>query len=221
MYHPTILARSAGREAGDRRCQRPVRGGGASLGCCVRPPDRRRSAGFARPSSVSALSPTRAATWSSRAARLRRARSSGRPRTGKLTAAEAHAWGLVSEVVEADAPPARAAELAGFYAGPRRGAVATKAPPRSRRRRDPRSAARAGGAAAAGRDRGPPTSPRAFRPSSRSARRASRELASSLEHLVLLGEAPLALLREDELAVEEHVELALLALDRRSVMPWG
>lgn len=35
----------------------------------------------------------------------------------KLTAAEAHAWGLVSEVVEADALPGRAAELAGFYAG--------------------------------------------------------------------------------------------------------
>jgi len=34
----------------------------------------------------------------------------------KLTAAEAHAWGLVSEVVEADALPARAAELAAFYA---------------------------------------------------------------------------------------------------------
>jgi 2-(1,2-epoxy-1,2-dihydrophenyl)acetyl-CoA isomerase len=34
----------------------------------------------------------------------------------KLTAAEAHAWGLVSEVVEADALVARAAELAAFYA---------------------------------------------------------------------------------------------------------
>jgi 2-(1,2-epoxy-1,2-dihydrophenyl)acetyl-CoA isomerase len=34
----------------------------------------------------------------------------------KLTAAEAHAWGLVSEVVEADALPARAAELGAFYA---------------------------------------------------------------------------------------------------------
>ena len=31
----------------------------------------------------------------------------------KLTAAEAHAWGLVSEVVEADRLAARAAELAG------------------------------------------------------------------------------------------------------------
>jgi len=35
----------------------------------------------------------------------------------KLTAAEAHAWGLVSEVVEADALAARAAELGAFYAG--------------------------------------------------------------------------------------------------------
>ena len=34
----------------------------------------------------------------------------------RLTAAEAHAWGLVSEVVEADALPARAAELAQTYA---------------------------------------------------------------------------------------------------------
>jgi 2-(1,2-epoxy-1,2-dihydrophenyl)acetyl-CoA isomerase len=34
----------------------------------------------------------------------------------RLTAAEAHAWGLVSEVVDADALAARAAELAAFYA---------------------------------------------------------------------------------------------------------
>jgi 2-(1,2-epoxy-1,2-dihydrophenyl)acetyl-CoA isomerase len=34
----------------------------------------------------------------------------------RLTAAEAHAWGLVSEVVEADALAARAAELAALYA---------------------------------------------------------------------------------------------------------
>jgi 2-(1,2-epoxy-1,2-dihydrophenyl)acetyl-CoA isomerase len=34
----------------------------------------------------------------------------------RLSAAEAHAWGLVSEVVETDALPARAAELAAFYA---------------------------------------------------------------------------------------------------------
>jgi 2-(1,2-epoxy-1,2-dihydrophenyl)acetyl-CoA isomerase len=35
----------------------------------------------------------------------------------RLTAAEAHAWGLVSEVVETDRLPERAAELAAFYAG--------------------------------------------------------------------------------------------------------
>ena len=35
----------------------------------------------------------------------------------RLTAAEAYAWGIVSEVVEGDALPARAAELASFYAG--------------------------------------------------------------------------------------------------------
>src|SRR3954465_1914002 len=34
----------------------------------------------------------------------------------RLTAAEAHQWGLVSEVVDADALPARAAELAQLYA---------------------------------------------------------------------------------------------------------
>jgi 2-(1,2-epoxy-1,2-dihydrophenyl)acetyl-CoA isomerase len=45
----------------------------------------------------------------------------------KLTAAEAHAWGLVSEVVEGDGLPARAAELAAFYAGlPTRGVGMTK-----------------------------------------------------------------------------------------------
>jgi 2-(1,2-epoxy-1,2-dihydrophenyl)acetyl-CoA isomerase len=45
----------------------------------------------------------------------------------KLTAAEAHAWGLVSEVVEADRLAARASELASTYAeGPTRGIGLTK-----------------------------------------------------------------------------------------------
>jgi 2-(1,2-epoxy-1,2-dihydrophenyl)acetyl-CoA isomerase len=49
--------------------------------------------------------------------------SSGR----RLTAAEAHAWGLVSEVVETDALPARAAELAALYAAaPTRAIALTK-----------------------------------------------------------------------------------------------
>jgi 2-(1,2-epoxy-1,2-dihydrophenyl)acetyl-CoA isomerase len=45
----------------------------------------------------------------------------------RLTAAEAHAWGLVSEVVDADALPARVAELAATYAAaPTRGIGLTK-----------------------------------------------------------------------------------------------
>jgi 2-(1,2-epoxy-1,2-dihydrophenyl)acetyl-CoA isomerase len=59
------------------------------------------------------LGPTRAFEWM----------TSGR----KLPAAEAHAWGLVSEVVEAAALPARAAELAAQLAGmPTRGIGMTK-----------------------------------------------------------------------------------------------
>ena len=45
----------------------------------------------------------------------------------RLSAAEAHAWGLVSEVVDADALVVRAAELAAFYAElPTRGIGLTK-----------------------------------------------------------------------------------------------
>src|SRR2546423_1821432 len=45
----------------------------------------------------------------------------------RLTAAEAHQWGLVSEVVEAPALPVRAAELAAFYAAmPTHGVGMTK-----------------------------------------------------------------------------------------------
>jgi 2-(1,2-epoxy-1,2-dihydrophenyl)acetyl-CoA isomerase len=59
------------------------------------------------------LGPARAFEWM----------SSGR----RLTAAEAHAWGLVSEVVEADELPARAAALAGELAAlPTRGIGMTK-----------------------------------------------------------------------------------------------
>jgi 2-(1,2-epoxy-1,2-dihydrophenyl)acetyl-CoA isomerase len=45
----------------------------------------------------------------------------------RLTAAEAHAWGLVSEVVDAEELPARAAEVAALYAAlPTRGVGMTK-----------------------------------------------------------------------------------------------
>jgi len=59
------------------------------------------------------LGPARAFEWM----------SSGR----RLTAAEAHAWGLVSDVVETDALPARVAQLAGELAAlPTRGIGMTK-----------------------------------------------------------------------------------------------
>jgi 2-(1,2-epoxy-1,2-dihydrophenyl)acetyl-CoA isomerase len=45
----------------------------------------------------------------------------------RLTAAEAHAWGLVTEVVEAEALPSRASELAaGYAAAPTRAIAMTK-----------------------------------------------------------------------------------------------
>jgi 2-(1,2-epoxy-1,2-dihydrophenyl)acetyl-CoA isomerase len=45
----------------------------------------------------------------------------------RLTAVEAHAWGLVDEVVEADSLPARAAERASeLAAGPTRAIARTK-----------------------------------------------------------------------------------------------
>jgi 2-(1,2-epoxy-1,2-dihydrophenyl)acetyl-CoA isomerase len=44
-----------------------------------------------------------------------------------LSAAEAHAWGLVSEVVEADSLPAHVGEMAASYAArPTRGVAMTK-----------------------------------------------------------------------------------------------
>ena len=71
----------------------------------------------------------------------------------RLTAAEAHAWGLVSEVVEADALAARAAELAAELA-----ALPTQAIGMTKRLLDraagveSRRAARVGGAAPGGGD---------------------------------------------------------------------
>ena len=75
----------------------------------------------------------------------------------RLTAAEAHAWGLVSEVVEADLFAGRAAELAAELAAlPTRAIGMTKRLLDRARGLEPRRAARLGGAAAGGRnaDRG-------------------------------------------------------------------
>ena len=126
-YHPTILA--------IRELEKPViaavngaaAGAGLSLACAC---DLRIAADTASfvPAFINVglvpdsggtyfiarlLGPARAFEWM----------SSGR----KLTAAEAHAWGLVSEVVEAGALGARAAELAATYAAlPTRGVGMTK-----------------------------------------------------------------------------------------------
>jgi 2-(1,2-epoxy-1,2-dihydrophenyl)acetyl-CoA isomerase len=126
-YHPTVLA--------IRELEKPViaavngaaAGAGLSLACAC---DIRIAADTASfvPAFINVglvpdgggtyfvarlLGPARAFEWM----------SSGR----KLTAAEAHAWGLVSEVVEADALAARVAELAATYAAlPTRGVGMTK-----------------------------------------------------------------------------------------------
>jgi 2-(1,2-epoxy-1,2-dihydrophenyl)acetyl-CoA isomerase len=126
-YHPTVLA--------IRELEKPViaavngaaAGAGLSLACAC---DIRIAADTASfvPAFINVglvpdgggtyfvarlLGPARAFEWM----------SSGR----KLTAAEAHAWRLVSEVVEADALAARVAELAATYAAlPTRGVGMTK-----------------------------------------------------------------------------------------------
>jgi 2-(1,2-epoxy-1,2-dihydrophenyl)acetyl-CoA isomerase len=126
-YHPTILA--------VRELEKPViaavngaaAGAGLSLACACDIRIAADSAAFV-PAFINVglipdsggthfiarlLGPARAFEWM----------SSGR----RLTASEAHAWGLVSEVVEADALPARAAEVAAGYAAlPTRGIGMTK-----------------------------------------------------------------------------------------------
>jgi 2-(1,2-epoxy-1,2-dihydrophenyl)acetyl-CoA isomerase len=126
-YHPTILA--------IRELEKPViaavngaaAGAGLSLACACDIRIAADSASFV-PAFINVglvpdsggtffiarlLGPARAFEWM----------SSGT----KLTAAEAQAWGLVSEVVEGDALATRAAELAATYAGlPTRGVGLTK-----------------------------------------------------------------------------------------------
>jgi 2-(1,2-epoxy-1,2-dihydrophenyl)acetyl-CoA isomerase len=126
-YHPTIEAIRTLEKPVIAAVNGPAAGAGLSLACAC---DIRIAADTASfvPAFINIglipdsggtffisrlLGPARAFEWM----------SSGR----KLTAAEAHAWGLVSEVVEADALPARAAELAATYAAaPTRGVGLTK-----------------------------------------------------------------------------------------------
>ncbi len=126
-YHPTVHAIRALEKPVIAAVNGPAAGAGLSLACAC---DIRIAADTASfvPAFINIglipdsggtyfisrlLGPARAFEWM----------SSGR----KLTAAEAHAWGLVSEVVEADELSARAAEVAATYAAlPTRGIGFTK-----------------------------------------------------------------------------------------------
>src|SRR5881628_1088701 len=115
-YHPNILAIRALEKPVIAAINGPAAGAGLSLACACDVRIASDAASFVPafigiglvPDSGGSflitrlLGPARAFEWM----------TSNR----KLTAAEAHAWGLVSEVVEAEALPARAAELAAAYA---------------------------------------------------------------------------------------------------------
>ena len=98
----------------------------------------------------------------------------------RLSASEAHAWGLVSEVTEADQFAERAAQVAETYAAlPTRGVGTDEAVVRPRLHGLPGSAARAGSRASAGSDRN--------RRLQRRRDGVSREAAAALQRLVGLG----------------------------------
>ena len=136
----------------------------------------------------------------------------------RLTAAEAHAWGLVSEVVEAGSFEARVAEYAAALGGSA-----------DARDRDDEAALRRGvdptleeqlerEAEATGRgdaDGGLPRGSRGLRREARGARSAGAEEA---QDLAVLGITPELLLREDRLAVDDDVVLALRPFARACVV---
>ena len=126
-YHPNVLRIRALEKPVVAAVNGPAAGAGLSLACACDVRLAADSASFVPafiniglvPDSGGALfvqrllGPARAFEWM----------ASGRA----LTAVEAHAWGLVSEVVERDALMARAAEVAGEWAArPTRGVALTK-----------------------------------------------------------------------------------------------
>jgi 2-(1,2-epoxy-1,2-dihydrophenyl)acetyl-CoA isomerase len=126
-YHPNILAVRALEKPVIAAVNGPAAGAGLSLACACDLRLAADTAGFVPafigiglvPDSGGSyfiarlLGPARAFEWM----------TSNR----KLTAAEAHAWGLVSEVVAADSLAARVAEVAALYAtAPTRGIGMTK-----------------------------------------------------------------------------------------------
>jgi 2-(1,2-epoxy-1,2-dihydrophenyl)acetyl-CoA isomerase len=126
-YHPNVLAIRALEKPVIAAVNGPAAGAGLSFACAC---DLRIAADDATfvPAFINiGLVPDSGGTYFVRrllgTARAFEWLTSGR----RLTAAEAHAWGLVSEVVEADALSARAAEVAARYAeAPTRGVGMTK-----------------------------------------------------------------------------------------------
>jgi 2-(1,2-epoxy-1,2-dihydrophenyl)acetyl-CoA isomerase len=126
-YHPNVLALRRLEKPVIAAVNGPAAGAGLSFACAC---DIRLAADSATfvPAFINiGLVPDSGATFFVRrlvgTARAFEWLTSGR----RLTAAEAHLWGLVSEVVEADALPARAAELAAELAAmPTRGIAMTK-----------------------------------------------------------------------------------------------
>jgi 2-(1,2-epoxy-1,2-dihydrophenyl)acetyl-CoA isomerase len=126
-YHPNVLAVRALEKPVLAAINGPAAGAGLSFACAC---DLRLASDEATfvPAFINiGLVPDSGGTYFVRrllgTARAFEWLTSGR----RLTAAEAHGWGLVSEVVEAERLPARAAELAAELAGlPTRGIALTK-----------------------------------------------------------------------------------------------
>jgi 2-(1,2-epoxy-1,2-dihydrophenyl)acetyl-CoA isomerase len=126
-YHPNILAIRALEKPVLAAVNGPAAGAGLSFACACDVRIAADSANFVPAFINIGLVPDSGGTYFVRrlvgTARAFEWLTSGR----RLTAAEAHAWGLVSEVVEADSLAARAAELAAELAAlPTRGIAMTK-----------------------------------------------------------------------------------------------
>jgi 2-(1,2-epoxy-1,2-dihydrophenyl)acetyl-CoA isomerase len=126
-YHPTILAIRALEKPVIAAVNGPAAGAGLSLACACDIRIASDAAAFVPAFIGIGLVPDSGGSYFVH-------RLLGAPRAfewmtsnRRLTAAEAHAWGLVSEVVEADALPARAADVAaGYAAAPTRAIGMTK-----------------------------------------------------------------------------------------------
>jgi 2-(1,2-epoxy-1,2-dihydrophenyl)acetyl-CoA isomerase len=126
-YHPNVLAIRALEKPVIAAVNGPAAGAGLSLACACDLRVASDAASFVPAFIGIGLVPDSGGSYFVRrllgTARAFQWMSSNR----KLSAAEAHAWGLVDEVVEADALPARAAEIASTYASqPTRGIGMTK-----------------------------------------------------------------------------------------------